>query len=304
MFIYILVSLILYLLGYGRLNELTIYFVFGILLIDYLKHKKKAHHHNLVLMESISNSSPQKYINPLFKLGITLFFIVFLVVIKSNIVSGVVLIASIYHFVFINKSKFKIYRKFIYTPMLFILMSILGIIISFTKEPLGLLNIPILNVYITITRSSQERGLNLLFLSLSCISILINYSGSTPLGDVIQGLKMIKAPKVLIELMYLVYRYIFLLYYIFNLLEISGTSRLGFQGIKNKYKTSMLIGTSLFNKTFTMARDSYIAMESRLYNGDLKFIKKTNKYKNPIGYVVFTFFIIGLRIIERLLWDN
>ena len=77
-------------------------------MIDYLKHKKKAHHHNLVLMESISNSSPQKYINPLFKLGITLFFIVFLVVIKSNIVSGVVLIASIYHFVFI---KTQIYSK-------------------------------------------------------------------------------------------------------------------------------------------------------------------------------------------------
>ena len=100
---YILASLVLYLLGLGRLNPIIVYIGIGVIFLDYLIHRKKEHHHNLIIMESISNNSPAKFVNPISKLIVTLLVISIIVGAKSNIISVVVLLFSLFHFLFINK---------------------------------------------------------------------------------------------------------------------------------------------------------------------------------------------------------
>lgn len=301
MFSYILTSLIFYLLGYGRLNLIIIYIGIGVILLDYFFHKKNEHHHNLVIMESVSNNSPVKQINPISKLIVTLGLITIVVGAKSNIISIIVLLASIFHFIFINKLDLDFYRDFMKGPFLFILISILGIIITISRNGLGLLNIKFINFYISVTEISQEKGIQLFFLALASVSVLINFAASTPLGDVIYALKTLKTPWVLIEIMYLIYRYIFILYYVFSLLQIGANSRLGFSNLKNTYKTSMMLASRLFNKSFYMARDSYNAMESRLYNGRLEFLKNREKKEKVTPYYAFILGILIIFFLEKML---
>ena len=301
MFNYILASLVLYLLGFGRLNPIIVYIGIGVIFLDYLIQRKKGHHHNLMIMESISNSSPVKFVNPISKLIVTLLIICIVVGAKSNIISVVVLLSSIFHFLFINKLGLDLYRDFMSGAFLFILISILGIIITISRNALGFFDIQIMSFFISITKNSQEKGIELFLLVLASVSVLINFAAGTPLGDVIYALKKLKTPWVLIEIMYLIYRYVFILYYVFNLLQNGANSRLGFSNIRNTYRTSMMLASRLFNKSFYMARDSYNAMESRLYNGRLRFLENIKEEKKASGYYAFVLLILALFVWEKIL---
>lgn len=301
MFIYILASLVLYLLGYGRLNPLMTYIGIGIILILYFLNKGKDHNHNLLIMESISNKSPQRGINPVTKLLAVITMILIVVGFRSVVISLIVFIASIFHFVVINKISFDYYKEFMHAPLIFILISILGIIITISKNALGYMDISVFGFFISITRNSQEKGIQLLLMGLSSVSVLINFAASTPLGDVIYALKKLKTPWIVIELMYLLYRYIFTLFHVLNLLQISASSRLGFYGIKKTYKTSMVLASRLFNKSFIMARNSYDAMESRMYSGRLRFIEKEKSSSQGIMYFAFIIFLIFIIVWEKII---
>ena len=301
MFVSILASLVLYLLGLGRSNPFITFIGITGVIVLFLFLDRGDHHNNLLIMETISNNSPQKRINPILKLFITLFTIVIIVGANSPLISFVALIASIYHFTIINKTSYKHYLDFIHGPLIFIFLSILGIIISITKSPLGYIDIPVFNFFISITISSQEKGVKLLLVSLSSISVLINFAATTPLGDIIYALKKLKLPWVLIELMYLLYRYIFSLFYVFNSLQISAKTRHGFSKIKTSYRTSMMLATRLFNKSFYMARNSYNAMESRMYNGQLRFLEDNKSFKDGILYYIFLLTLILIFILEKVL---
>ena len=298
---YILASLVLYLLGLGRLNPIIVYIGIGVIFLDYLIHRKKEHHHNLIIMESISNNSPAKFVNPISKLIVTLLVISIIVGAKSNIISVVVLLFSLFHFLFINKLDLDLYREFMSGAFLFILISILGIIITISRNALGFFDIQVMSFFISITKTSQEKGIELFLLALASVSVLINFAAATPLGDVIYALKKLKTPWVLIEIMYLIYRYVFILYYVFNLLQNGANSRLGFSNIKNTYRTSMMLASRLFNKSFYMARDSYNAMESRLYNGRLRFLENIKEEKKALGYYAFVLLILAIFVWEKIL---
>ncbi len=301
MFTIILASLVLYLLGLGRLNPFITYIGIAGIIGFFLFFDNEQHHNNLLIMETISNNSPQKGINPILKLFITLFTIVIIVGANSPLISFVALIASIYHFTIINKTSYKHYLDFIHGPLIFIMLSILGIIISITKTELGYIDIPIFSYFISITRTSQEKGIKLFLVSLSSVSVLINFAATTPMGDVIYALKKLKTPWVLIELMYLLYRYVFSLFYVFNSLQISARARHGFSGVRNSYKTSMMLATRLFNKSFYMARNSYNAMESRMYQGQLRFLEDNESSKDGLMYLVFLFTLVLIFILEKVL---
>lgn len=301
MFVSILASLVLYLLGLGRSNPFITFIGITGVIVLFLFLDRGDHHNNLLIMETISNRSPKKHTNPVMKLILALCIIIIVVGANSLVISLVTLIASIYHFIIINKTSYKYYLDFIHGPLIFIFLSILGIIISITKSPLGYIDIPIFSYFISITRTSQEKGIKLFLVSLSSVSVLINFAATTPMGDVIYALKKLKTPWVLIELMYLLYRYVFSLFYVFNSLQISARARHGFLGIKTSYKTSMMLATRLFNKSFYMARNSYNAMESRMYEGQLRFLEDNESSKDGLMYLVFLFTLVLIFILEKVL---
>ncbi|MDD7363658.1 MAG: cobalt ECF transporter T component CbiQ [Firmicutes bacterium] len=270
----ILFSLVLYLLGQGRISNGLLACLCSLPVIFSIVDKRDHHHSNLLSMENISNASELAGIHPAPKVVFSLGLILFLVAAKSTALSGLVLVLSIGFFLTHAGADLRSYLDMMAAPVIFIFMSAIGIIVSVTKDPAGEMSVKLFNLYFSISEKSQLRAINLSLVSLASVSCLIGLAITTPIGDIIYFLRKIKCPKVFIEITYLIYRYIFTLSSLLASMQNSANSRLGLTSYKRTLKSAEMIANRLFNKSMRMALDSYSAMESRLYDGEIRFLER------------------------------
>lgn len=244
-------------------------------------------------MENISLKSPLRDINPIYKLSYFVLLIGIVIYNKSFTISIITFLFSLFIFFFINKGSLDIYVGMIKAPIIFILLSGIGVMISFAKSPSDYLFLGMGDLFINITRKSQIDAQIISMTALSSVSLLITLGATTSIGDLIYALKKIKTPKIIIEMMYIIYRYIFLLSRLLNSMQTSGGMRGGFDNFKNTFRTSKYIAMRLFNKSMRMSLISYTAMESRLYEGDISFLKREYEDKNFILFIIFLIILIG-----------
>lgn len=131
--------------------------------------------------------------------------------------------------------------------------------------------------------------------SLSCLYFI---SLTTPMIDVISVLAKLKVPSFLIELISLVYRFIFIILETSEMMFISQNSRLGYRDIKTSYKSLGALASTLFIRSFKRANDLYTALEARGYNGELKVLEEQVQKRNYIYIItiIINFIFIGIAI--------
>lgn len=131
--------------------------------------------------------------------------------------------------------------------------------------------------------------------SLSCLYFI---SLTTPMIDVISVLAKLKVPSFLIELISLVYRFIFIILETSEMMFISQNSRLGYRDIKTSYKSLGALASTLFIRSFKRANDLYTALEARGYNGELKVIEEQVQKRNYIYIItiIINLIFIGITI--------
>lgn len=181
-------------------------------------------------------------------------------------------------------------------PLCFIMLSTITIAINFTSTPINDYSIRVLNFYINF--GSRYRCIELLFRSMGAVSCLYGISMSTPIADIIQVLYSIKCPKLVVELMFLIYRFIFMLMDVLHNMTISATSRGGYDSYKNSYYTYSNIGKNLFLYALKKTNNSFDAMTSRGYVGDLNFYNENSKvkFKEVASCVVYVIVLIGVSL--------
>lgn len=116
---------------------------------------------------------------------------------------------------------------------------------------------------------------------------------STTVPEFIGVLQSLKIPGVVIELMYLVYRYIFVLLERFEQMNIAAQSRLGYQGVRGSFYTFTHLGGNLLVSSFRQSSLCFDAMESRGYQGKLDFLteKKECRYTHVLAGVFYLVFL-------------
>lgn len=131
--------------------------------------------------------------------------------------------------------------------------------------------------------------------SLSCLYFI---SLTTPMIDVISVLAKLKVPSFLIELISLVYRFIFIVLETSEMMFISQNSRLGYRDIKTSYKSLGALASTLFIRSFKRANDLYTALEARGYNGELKVLEEQVQKRNYIYIItiIINLIFIGIAI--------
>ena len=97
-------------------------------------------------------------------------------------------------------------------------------------------------------------------------------STTTPMPQLIEILRRWKLPELVIELMYLIYRYLFVLLSCQRRMTIAATVRLGYHGLGRSVTTAGKIGGNLLAASFRRSRACYDAMEARCYDGRLAFL--------------------------------
>ncbi|MBF0456682.1 MAG: cobalt ECF transporter T component CbiQ [Nitrospirae bacterium] len=110
--------------------------------------------------------------------------------------------------------------------------------------------------------------------AISCFYFLIL---TTPAADILYILKKIPIPSIIIELMGLTYRFIFVFMEIMQKTRTAQTSRLGYDGLKNSYRSMGVLIAGLFARMFRQVDSLNTALESRGFTGELNVMQREFK---------------------------
>ena len=106
---------------------------------------------------------------------------------------------------------------------------------------------------------------------------------STPLPELLAVLRQAHAPALLLDLAVLIYRYIFLMLDTAARMRVAAASRLGYEGAGRSLRTTGLVYANLLGRSFARARACQQAMESRGWEGQIRFL--TRRHPVRAGHI-------------------
>ncbi|KRE48695.1 cobalt ECF transporter T component CbiQ [Paenibacillus sp. Soil724D2] len=102
--------------------------------------------------------------------------------------------------------------------------------------------------------------------SLSCVSFIMF---STPFSEMLQVLQKVRVPKLVLEIMLIMYRFLFILFEIANNMYVAQQSRGGQTGFQNRLKDTAIIIVQMFIKTMQRYKSLSNGLVSRGFTDDI-----------------------------------
>ena len=157
-------------------------------------------------------------------------------------------------------------------PMLFLIVSCTVILLELGHGPFGIWQLHVGNLWFCVTQDSLHRAVTLFFQAMGAVTCLYFLSSTTPMPQLIEVLRRCHMPELVIELMYLIYRYLFVLLDVQQKLTTAASARLGYAGARRSVSTAGRVSGTLLASSFRRSSQCYDAMESRCYDGKLRFL--------------------------------
>ncbi|MFR4877489.1 MAG: energy-coupling factor transporter transmembrane component T [Ruthenibacterium lactatiformans] len=108
---------------------------------------------------------------------------------------------------------------------------------------------------------------------------------STPVPELLDALRRARVPEVVGDLAVLIYRYIFILFATFRSMRDAAASRLGYAGPVRSLRTTGRVYGGLLAHSFRRAQACFDAMESRCYDGGIRFLTREKPVRAPHALV-------------------
>ena len=258
--------------------------------------KFKHNHGEGVSIDYYAYASQIKHWNPTFKVSFSLVTMVLCIAFDNPYVSMVVIASMAYITIIKGQLPLHEYLRVLAIPITFILLSVVAIIFDFSKEPMGLYDFSIGFGYLFTSSAMIKTGLYLMLKVFAAISALQMMTLSTPSSEIISVLRKAHVPKLVIELMNMIYRYIFILLEVSTKMKNAADSRLGNCDFKTACSTFGNIGANLLVISMRKANAYYDAMESRCYDGDFLFYEEEKTIEKML-IVKAVVFIVTLTVI-------
>jgi len=214
-----------------------------------------------------------------YKMVISLITLLLTLLLNHPLISLYGILSALLIQLILGRIPIKAYFSFMKIPLSFIVIGTIaiGFNVCFAKNlPLDadiLGHIQIGSICFYTSRSLLYQMLSVSLKAFSAVSCMYLITLTTPCSQVIHTLHQLKIPTLLTELMHLVYRYIFLILALASQMNTAASSRLGYRSYKQSLKTFSIIGSSLLITSLKKSNDYYNALESRCYNGNLRFLQ-------------------------------
>ncbi len=216
----------------------------------------------------------------------------------SRSVAAAVLVLLVNGILTVKKGRipFPFYRKLMLVPCAFLIFGTLAMIINLSKIPLDAYAIPIGSWYLTGSKASVLQAVRLIFSSLASVSCLYVLSFHTPMPEIVSVLEKIHCPELLIELMLLIYRYIFVLADTASAIRTAQNCRLGYKDYRTSLRSFGELCAVLFVRALKRSNDLYAAMEARGYDGKIRVLheKRPVHWKEVVALVGFELVLMGV----------
>lgn len=166
------------------------------------------------------------------------------------------------------------YGKMLLVPLAFLILGAVAIIVNISEIPLDAFAIRLGDWYLTGSRAGVRKGLELCAVAMSAVSCLYFLALSTPVTDMLGVLRKIHLPSLLIELMLLIYRFIFILLDTAERIMTAQKCRLGNRNLSTGIRSFGMMGSALFIRSVKRAGALYDSMEARCYDGEIRVLSR------------------------------
>jgi len=235
--------------------------------------------------------------NPSFKVAFSGLTLLLCIVLNNQLVSLAVIVSMAYLTVVKGGLPLGAYLSVLMIPLTFIILSTVAIGIDFSSQPIGQFNLYLGFGYLYTSIAKLKEMVFLMMKVFGAISAMIMMTLSTPTSEIIGVLRKAHVPKLIIELMNLIYRYIFILLDVFNNMRNSADSRQGYCDFKTSCQTFGNVASNMLVLSLKKANAYYTAMEARGYEGDLVFLEDEKPFQ--ISQVIYA---VGFMLFLLLLW--
>lgn len=257
-------------------------------------------HEGFLSIDVLAQKSRLNKIHPTLKFWTVMILMFLCVASKSAFIGLSLAILMLILIVIVGGMELHDYLSLLSLPVSFLLISGLALLFEYSIHPIGVINLPVIHGYLSISQYGQARAALVISKALGAISCLYLLSLSTPMSEIIGVLRRIHTPDIVIELMYLIYRYIFILLEMYRSMKDAAKSRLGFVDFSTNLHTTGKIYTNLLERSFRKANNNFDAMESRCYIGEIRFMenKKSISYIHVISAISVIILTLGSVIVS------
>lgn len=193
--------------------------------------------------------------------------------------------------------------KLLLIPIAFLILGTISIAVSVSpNKTIFLVSLAVAKLQIGITPVGLTTAGHLFFKSLGAVSCLYYLSLTTPIIDLLQLLRRLKVPQLLVELMGLIYRFIFVLSETAAQMVTAQNSRLGYANLSVGYRSLGTLTATLFIRAYQRSTQLYTALEARGYDGELNVLEETfethwSDYVRIVG--INLFLILGTLLLTH-----
>lgn len=236
------------------------------------------------------------------KLASAMCLIVICLVFSTNVISSAIILLTSLSTLLLGGFSLKTYLKLLLIPIAFLVTGVITIVINkLDGSSTILLAVHIFGGLYGVSVASLHTGLTLFLKSFAAVCCLYFFSLNTPMNSFLSWLRK-KFPGMLVELMELIYRFIFIIWEEAGKIHIAQTSRLGYDGFKNSLDSLGELVTTVFIRAFRRAERITVSLESRGFEGNFDFLVEEED-GNPIiivGTAIASAALITVGLLERI----
>ena len=252
----------------------------------------------MILIDKLCYQSKLRYVNATEKFVYAVLSLVFCIVSRSAAAAVLVFLAN--GILTVGKGKIPLshYIKLLLVPAAFLLLGTAAMLIDLSRAPMDAFAFRIGEWYLTGSTASLTRVCRLWITALSAVTCLYFLSLNTTMTDILEVLRKMRLPALLIELMMLIYRFIFLLLETASAIMTAQESRLGNQHYRTKVRSFGAMASALFVQSMRRSDALYDALESRCYDGTIRVLSQERpaKKKEIVGIALFESLLLLITI--------
>lgn len=258
-----------------------------------MKHHK---HEGVYSIDYYAYSSKLKEYNAALKVSFSFLALVFCIGANNILIS--ILTSFIMGYLIVVKGGLHLddYISLLMIPIVFMFLGSIAIACGISLMPVGQYNINLYLFYIYFSNESIYSAIRIMMKAFGAISAMYMMTLSTSTSEIISVIRKAHIPKLIIELMSMIYRFIFIIIDTQCKMKNSAISRLGFVDFKTSCYTFGSIASNLLVVSLKKANTYYNAIESRCYDGDIMFLEEEKKIKSSHIYIMILYFIIMIAV--------
>jgi len=248
----------------------------------------------MLYIEQFVYSNKLRHTHPLERVIFALVTMIMALIIKDWQVHLLIIFSMVILLVYKAKIKASVILKLMLIPLGFLIIGVLTIAFQISSADLNyLFYFNIFNLNIGITVSSLQTAFNTLTVSLSAVSCLYFMTLTTPMVEIIYVLQKLKVPDSIIELMTLIYRFIFVFIDTAFNIYYAQQARYGHSTFKKSLTSFAILFGNLWGKAFFKSKNLLQSLESRGFEGNIKVLNPEYSFSknNIISFVLLDLLI-------------